>query len=101
EAHQRASVASIWQACRETTLTFVEPRNRPLYKRCNIAKLDTGDWCRLLGDEAMAVKQKVDRKASRKRQARSVDPTAAYTRHGLQLAILDRGFIYVGDVKTN
>lgn len=50
----------------------------------------------------MAVKKKSVRKKPQKRKAGAADaPSGDQIRHGLQLAILDRGFIYVGDVKTD
>jgi hypothetical protein len=50
----------------------------------------------------MAAKKKVAQNKSQKVKASTTDaPSGTYTQHGLQLAILDRGFIYVGDVTTN
>lgn len=50
----------------------------------------------------MGVKKKVAKNMSRKGRANNTNaPSVTYTQQGLQLAILDRGFIYVGEVKTN
>ena len=50
----------------------------------------------------MAVKRKSTQKKLSKRKANAADSSSGgYTQHGLQLAILDRGFIYVGHVKTD
>lgn len=53
----------------------------------------------------MAVKQKmVDRIQKKPRGGKAGAAAAAsraYVDHGIQLVILDRGFVYVGDVKTN
>ena len=49
----------------------------------------------------MAVKRKSAQKKRTGKAGAANAPSQAYTQHGLQLAILDRGFIYVGDVKTD
>ena len=50
----------------------------------------------------MAVKNKSAQKKAPKAKAGAAGAiSGAYTHLGMQLAILDRGFVYVGDVKTD
>jgi hypothetical protein len=53
----------------------------------------------------MAVKQKMvggtQKKLPRGKAGGPKTASGGYVDHGIQLVILDRGFVYVGDVKTN
>jgi hypothetical protein len=57
------------------------------------------------GDDPMAVKHRMvddtQKELSLGKACISKPASGGYVDHGIQLVILDRGFVYVGDVKTN